>query len=246
MRKYYTYYIEHLRNWWMITLSFIIFHLSFSVALTSCETDSYDKGEGKYSQMQADFVVAGVGSDQRVDYVVTDEGDSLLAFPRFTTQSIEKADTTYRAILYYKLVNDDAGRAAVEAMGLSLVPTLTAHTPEEMDSLVGDMKTDPVKFESIWLARNRRFVNVSIILMTGQPDTDDVHQTLALMCDSVQHHADGRATACCRLYHDQGGVPEYYSLQRYLSIPVSSLAADTLRLSIQTYADPVVKSISLK
>ena len=29
MQKYYTYYIECLKSWWMITLSFIIYHLSF-------------------------------------------------------------------------------------------------------------------------------------------------------------------------------------------------------------------------
>ena len=108
------------------------------------------------------------------------------------------------------------------------------------------MKTHPVKFESLWLAANGRYLNVSIILMTGQPDSDDMHQTVALVQDSVVNRPDGRLTACCRLYHDQGGVPEYYSLQRFLSIPARSIPADSLQLEMQTYEGIVVRTIALK
>lgn len=211
------------------------------LGLGSCEQDNYDKGEGEYSQMTADFVEAGVGADKRIDYVITDEGDSLIAYPRFTTKSIETADTVYRAILYYNRVKNDKGQDAVDAIGLSLVPTLIPHPIDDMKHVM----TDPVKFESIWLARNKRYVNVSIILKTGQPDEEDARQTIALVKDSVQTHADGQRTLCCRLYHDQGGVPEYYSLQRYISIPVSLMDADTLRLTINTYEGQVIRVLPL-
>jgi hypothetical protein len=65
------------------------------------------------------------------------------------------------------------------------------------------------------------------------------------VADSVQTYTDGRRTLCCKLGHDQGGVPEYYSLQRYFSIPVSRIPADTLRLTINTYEGQVVKVLSL-
>ena len=198
------------------------FYLVALLLLVSCTQDNYDKGEGEYSLMRADFVEAHVGSDKRVDYVVTDDGDSLAAEPRFTTKSIGTADTTYRAILYYNKVKNSAGKMVAEAKSMSLVPTLDAQ------SSTSDLKKDPVKFESFWTARNLRYVNVSIILMTGKPDEEDIRQTLGFVCDSVIQHEDGRQTACYSLAHDQGGVPEYYSQQCYLSIPVNSIGADSL------------------
>ncbi len=234
-------HMKSFRVRWAKSVFYLFTFLPFCLSV-SCTQDNYEKGEGEYSQMTADFVEAGVGNDKRINYVVTDEGDSLIAYPRFTTKSIETADTVYRAILYYNRVKNDKGQDAADAIGLSLVPTLipsTLHLPPST------LKTDPVKFESIWLARNKRYVNVSIILKTGQPDTEDARQTITLVADSVQTYTDGRRTLCCKLGHDQGGVPEYYSLQRYFSIPVSRIDADTLRLSINTYEGQVVKVLPL-
>lgn len=216
------------------------FYLVALLLLVSCTQDNYDKGEGEYSLMRADFVEAHVGSDKRVDYVVTDDGDSLAAEPRFTTKSIGTADTTYRAILYYNKVKNSAGKMVAEAKSMSLVPTLDAQ------SSTSDLKKDPVKFESFWTARNLRYVNVSIILMTGKPDEEDIRQTLGFVCDSVIQHEDGRQTACYSLAHDQGGVPEYYSQQCYLSIPVNSIGADSLCLTLQTYEGKISRTLPLR
>ena len=233
-------HMKSFRVRWAKSVFYLFTFLPFCLSV-SCTQDNYEKGEGEYSQMTADFVEAGVGNDKRINYVVTDEGDSLIAYPRFTAKSIETADTVYRAILYYNRVKNDKGQDAADAIGLSLVPTLIPYTIDDLKQVM----TDPVRLESIWLARNKRYVNVSIILKTGQPDTEDARQTIALLTDSVQTHHDGRRTLCCTLYHDQGGVPEYYSLQRYFSIPVSRIPADTLRLTINTYEGQVVKVLSL-
>ena len=223
----------------LLGVAFFTLHSSL---FTSCTQDNYDKGEGEYSLMRADFVEAHVGNDQRVDYVVTDDGDSLAAEPHFTTKAIETADTTYRAILYYNKVKGSAGLPVVEAKGMSIVPTLVPALPE----LLGSLKTDPVKFESIWIGANRRYINASIILMTGTDNTEEYqYQSIAIINDQLITHVDGKRTLCCRLFHDQSGVPEYYSIQRYFSIPIQSLHADTLQLTINTYDGVVVKRISL-
>ena len=67
-----------------LSLLFVICHLSFCVALFSCTTDAYDKGEGELSQMRADMVEAHVNAEKYVDYVLTDDGDSLPAVKPFT------------------------------------------------------------------------------------------------------------------------------------------------------------------
>ncbi|MBP3767109.1 MAG: NigD-like N-terminal domain-containing protein [Prevotella sp.] len=212
------------------------------VLLFSCEADNYEKGEGEYSLMRADFVQAHVGSDKRVDYIVTDDGDSLTTEPRFTTKAIGTADTIYRAILYYNKVKNEAGKTVAEAKGMSLVPTLLLALPEMLDP----MKQDPVKFESLWTGSNGRYLNGSIVLMTGKDGEEDRYQAIAMVQDSVEQHDDGTRTLCCRLYHDQCDVPQYYSTQRYFSIPLTHVQADSMRIEIQTYSGKVVKTLAIR
>jgi len=226
----------------MKQLTYYLFAVLSFYLFVSCETDNYDKGEGEYSLMRADFVQAHVGSDKRVDYVVTDDGDSLAAEPRFTIKSIETADTVYRAILYYNKVKNGGGKLVVEARSMSLVPTLSPLSPD----ILSPVKTDPLKFESLWLSGNGRYLNASIILMTGKTDEENLLQSIALVRDSLLEHADGTKTLQCRLYHDQNGVPEYYSVQRYFSVPIKSVGADSIQLAIQTYTGLISKTIAVK
>ena len=44
------------------------------------------------------------------------------------------------------------------------------------------------------------------------------------------------------LYHDQGGVPEYYSQRAFFSIPVKVLVTDTIHLLINTYSGQVERT----
>ena len=66
----------------------------------SCEQDSYDKGEGTYSNMTADFVEAHVNSEKKIDYAITDNGDSLVISTPIEVSWTKTADSTYRDILY--------------------------------------------------------------------------------------------------------------------------------------------------
>ena len=59
-------------------------------------------------------------------------------------------------------------------------------------------------------------------------------------------HPDATRTSHLRLYHDQAGVPEYYSTQVYASILTSQIKADSVRISINTYKGPVTKIFSLR
>lgn len=212
-------------------------------ALVSCERDDYDKGQGDYSLMQADFVEAHANSAKNIDYVVTDEGDSLLIATTFTAKWISTPDSIYRAILYYNKVND--GRSA-EVISLSRPLTASIHAPDYFKK--EGIKTDPVHLESLWIGKNRRYLNLSMLLMVGRNDTEDkALHSLGVIADTVITHADGTRTGCLRLYHDQGGVPEYYSQRTYLCIPIRHLHVDSLQLTVNTYNDgPVTKTLPVK
>ena len=49
--------------------------LLFSMA---CTTEDYESGNGDNSFLRADFVEARSGEAKRVNYAITDEGDSLV------------------------------------------------------------------------------------------------------------------------------------------------------------------------
>lgn len=207
-----------------------------------CTQDAYDKGEGEYSLLRGDFAEAFVGSDKKVVSVTTDDGDRLpLAIP-FSASWITKADTAYRCMLYYNKVKSTDGAHQAEVVSMSSVPCPVLKSRSEMNPV----KTDPVKFESLWLSKTRKYVNLRLLLKTGMTDDSTAVQRLALVSDTVLAYPDGTRTRCLRLHHDQNRVPEYYSTQVYISIPTDSIAADTVSFTINTYDGTVVKVLPLR
>lgn len=211
--------------------------LSLVILATACEQDVYDKGNSEYSLMRADFVEAFVDNDKKVGYVVTDDNERLQLVEPYTAQWIERPDTTYRAVLYYNMVG-----AEVETLALSKVSTTRVRKPGEFKSGV---KTDPLGLESVWLGGNRKYLNLCLILKTGAVEDEKIVQTLGIIGDTIVTDAGGRRTYQLRVFHNQGGVPEYYSQRVYFSVPVSELEVDSLRLSVNTYNGVVSKGFLL-
>jgi len=221
----------------LLRLFVIIFLISsFSTLLSSCTQEGYETGDGEYSLIRADLVDVHVNGDRRVDYVLTDDGDSLRTQPPFTVGWIEKTDTTYRALLYYNLKD---GNVEGYSMGQVLAPTI-----KPVSRFKEGMKTDAVHLTSLWRARNGKYLNLRLRVMTGTEEGEEQHkQAFGCAADTLVTHADGRRTLHLRLYHDQGGQPEYYSKEIYLSIPLGNVEADTLVLGMQTYDGMVTKTI---
>jgi hypothetical protein len=192
-------------------------------AAVACTQDAYEKGEGAYSEMTAQLADAHVNSDKRVDYVDTDEGEHLMLSQSASARFITKADTTYRVSFYYKMVE---GKAEPLSMG-----RVTVFSPQ----VIKAMKTDPVRMESMWIGRSKKYLNMSFYVMTGTTDDDDVKQTLGCRRDGVTKNADDTQTLRLTLYHDQGGVPEYYSQRVYVSIPIQGIKVDSISLQVNTY-----------
>jgi hypothetical protein len=71
-------------------------------------------------------------------------------------------------------------------------------------------------------------------------------QKLNAVSDTLITYPDGQRTLSVLLYHDQANVPEYYSTQAYVSIPTTGLGVDSIRLYINTYSGPVIKTLPLQ
>lgn len=206
-----------------------------------CQTDSYDTGEGAYSHTTATFAEAQADSRKQITAFETDEGLHYRVTNPATASWVTRADSTYRTIVYYDTPGDGSG---VRLQAISQVPVLAVRPAAG----VKEMKTDPAGFESLWMSRNGRYLNLGIILKVGQTDgSDKERHVIGMTAGQMVTAPDGRRTLPLTLYHDQGGVPAYYSQKYYVSIPASALQnADSVALSITTWEGPVVKRIAVK
>lgn len=209
----------------------------------SCTQDAYEKGEGEYSLMRGDFAEANVNGDKTIVSVTTDDGDLLsLKEPR-KANWVVTADTIYRCLLYYNKVKGQSGSLQADVISIGQVPCTKVIPLAKFDK---ELKTDPVKFESLWLSKTGKYLNMSLQLMTGYTaDTTAVHK-LSFVSDTLVTHPDSKRTLHFQLHHDQSGVPEYYTTQAYVSLLVDSLNADSIHFTLNTYNGPVVKSLSLR
>ena len=208
-----------------------------ATVLAACQVDSYDSGDGEYSMLTADFVEAHTSQASAVDYAVTDGGDSLVMQQPLSADWADKADTLYRAILYY----DHAEGTAVQARSIVQVPVLRPNPP----SAFGTVRTDPVDLESVWLSPSGKYLNIGLYVKVGEGGPQGARHTVGLVCDSVGVSQAGGRTAYLRFYHDQGGVPQYYSSKTYVSIGCASLRADSVELAVETYDGTSVRCFRL-
>ena len=220
----------------------IILNSQLSILNSSCTQDGYDKGEGQYSYLRGDFVEAQIGADKNMVSLLTDEGETLPLSQPYTAKWITRSDTVYRCMLYYNKVRDSKGQTVAEPISVGEVPCPVI-TP--LSELEVEMKTDPVKFESVWMSKTGKYINLSFALKTGTTEDDEAIHTLRVVQDTIMTNPDGSRTSYLRLFHDQGGVPDYYSTQVYASIITSEISADSVRITINTYKGIVEKSFLL-
>lgn len=207
--------------------------------VTSCTTDSYEKGEGKYSLMQGDFVEAKVNAQRQIVSFSTDDGEKYDLSEPYTDKWIKTADTLYRCMLYYNKVENK--KAELVSIGEVPCPRIL-----KLAELKKEFRTDPVKFESMWLSKSGKYLNLYLQLKTGVTDDTTAVQQLAFISDTLIVNPDQTTIRHITLHHDQNKVPEYYSTKAYVSLLTDSIAADSIRISINTYTGLVSKKMLIR
>lgn len=207
--------------------------------VTSCTTDSYEKGDGKYSLMQGDFVEAKVNAQRQIVSFSTDDGEKYDLSEPYTDKWIKTADTLYRCMLYYNKVENKKA----ELVSIGEVPCPRILTLAELKK---DLRTDPVKFESMWLSKSGKYLNLYLQLKTGVTDDTTAVQQLAFISDTLIVNPNQTTIRHITLHHDQNKVPEYYSTKAYVSLLTDSIAADSIRISINTYTGLVSKKMLIR
>ena len=171
----------------LVRRCFFLFAFSLFCLTFSCTQDSYEKGEGEYSLMRGDFAEAHINSDKLITSITTDDGELLALKENKKAKWITTADTTYRCMLYYNKVKDASGKLQADVLSIGQVPCPGIHPLSEFDK---ELRTDPVKFESLWMSRTGKYLNMSLLLMTGSTDDTTAVQQLALVSDTLLRHPD--------------------------------------------------------
>ena len=211
------------------------FHIIALVGLlffsTSCSNTSYEEGDSKLSYLRTDFADATTDSQGRLSAATTDDGVSLTFTRPMQTSWSNVADSLCRVLLNYNMYANGADSNVVEPLAAKIVYTLQPAKP----SVQTQAATDPVSLVSAWKSKNGNYVNLRLGLKTGKASGDDQRQSIGLALDSTVT-SDGSTTYCLRFLHSQGGVPEYYTTDTYVSIPIKQMTTGSkVRLSLNTY-----------
>ena len=209
-----------------------------AIGLAACTNDGYDTGDGNYSYLTAEMALLHTNSDKAVASATLDDGTMLNMAKPFVTNFANKADTVYRALLYYD--KSENATSPVTPRGVTQVPVLNIKEAED----VQDMHTDPLGIESMWMAKNGSYLNFSLLLKSGTTD-DNLHQFVGIVSEGMSTDGDGKRHLTLRMYHNQNNVPQYYTIQRYVSIDMSDIDADILDIHVNTYNGEIVKSVVL-
>lgn len=211
------------------------FHIIALVGLlffsTSCSNTSYEEGDSRLSYLRTDFADATTDSQGRLSAATTDDGVSLTFTRPMQTSWSNAADSLCRVLLNYNMYANGADSNVVEPLAAKIVYTLQPAKP----SVQTQAATDPVSLVSAWKSKNGNYVNLRLGLKTGKASGDDQRQSIGLALDSTVT-SDGSTTYCLRFLHSQGGVPEYYTNDAYVSIPIKQMTTGSkVRLSLNTY-----------
>lgn len=210
-------------------------------AFTACTIDYYEKGEGDYSSMQGDFAMVHANNDKKIDYADLDNGERLYLAEPLAKTWVDKADALYRSMFYYK-----KNGSSIEVVSISQISEIGIISADTLKKRKVEVKTDPLKLESIWVSKNKQYLNASIYLKTGSATDENAMHSLGLVLDSIHLNSDKTKVLYMRLYHDQGGMPEHYSVNTFFSLPLEKLPVDSICLTVNTYDGKQTKCLSIK
>ncbi|MBM6992416.1 MAG: NigD-like N-terminal domain-containing protein [Prevotella sp.] len=198
-----------------------------TMLLVGCTTENYESGDGPYSYLRADFTEIHTVASGEMDYAVTDDNDTVMLQPHAQASWATAVDSIYRALLYHNKSGETSTPVTV-----TQVPVMNWVPTGRVDTL----QCDSLTLESSWISANGKYLNLALVVKTGNADGTDAKQTVGLAQDTSR--TTGSAAAALRLVltHRQNGVPQYYSAKSYVSIPLNTLPENTpIILTVQTY-----------
>ncbi len=208
--------------------------LFVALLLAGCSVDSYKTGDGGLSYLTVEFGEVKTAEAKTIVGFSSDDGLDVNFSRPYTAEWADKANGTYRALVYY----DKVEKGSTFAHSISQVPVVKPLITNRPDTV----KTDPLIFESAWKSTNGKYLNVGFYVKTGTADGKINKQLLGVWREKVVEHADGTKDVYLKVMHSQNKAPEFYRTKGYMSIPLDGKQNDRIFLSVVTYDGEVTKT----
>ena len=208
--------------------------LFVALLLAGCSVDSYKTGDGGLSYLTVEFGEVKTAEAKTIVSFSSDDGLDVNFSRPYTAEWADKANGTYRALVYY----DKVEKGSTFAHSISQVPVVKPLITNRPDTV----KTDPLIFESAWKSTNGKYLNLGFYVKTGTADGKINKQLLGVWREKVVEHADGTKDVYLKVMHSQNKAPEFYRTKGYMSIPLDGMQNDRIFLSVVTYDGEVTKT----
>ena len=196
--------------------AFCILHSALCILLASCTTEDYRTGDGNYSYYSAEMATLSL-EDTMVSRAELDD-DRVLVFESPLKSAVLRKNFSQslmgdscRLMLHFNKGAESP--TTVKSTRIHGADAVMMPNVALADTLKKEVKTDPLNIISSWKSRNGKFYNYNLSVKTGTKGEDSQPQTIGIVCDSVT-----ASTVYLRLAHDQRNVPQFYSVDAFLSI----------------------------
>lgn len=169
----------------------------------------HDDKDAPYPSIITELADCPTDGEGTMKSIVLDDDSRL---PLTNPQRGLKANVTYRALAGYTLSDGRATLYSLTTAALLRDSTAIGHC-------------DPTNMASLWLTR--RYLNLHLLPKTQNQG----RHAWGYIVDSIANRH-----AYLRLHHRQGTDPTSYSTDLFASLPLDSIAADTLTLRIATFS----------
>lgn len=207
---------------------YILYTALLGLMITACTNDVYEAGNGVYSYLKADFGMIYSNEAGMVERFVDDDDETVFFAEPFSASNI-KADTVYRALVYYDANGDEKIKMRSVAL-LNVCSPSTKAVPQNSND-------DPLHWDTAWMSNNGTFLNLGIRLMVGvDVENEQKVQKIGVHEDCKTLGPTGKHRVVLRLLHNQNEVPQHYSYPTYVSVPMEEYEqGDTIELHVNTY-----------
>lgn len=206
----------------------IVMALLFCIFLCEgCKKEDY-----VYPSVVTEFIGAQTNNDGTISQLVADDGTIYSVLQRDGLGGLV-ADTLYRTISIYEPITQENGKGNVAQLySCQLVLSVN---PLPASDFKGNIKTDPVDIQSIWLSGEY----LNMILLVQYKELSHLYH---FVDEGITSDQSGTQTLNLRLFHDRNNDNEAFTKQVYLSVPLKNYLqllrkGDKIRFNLNTYKE---------
>ncbi len=206
----------------------IVMALLFCIFLCEgCKEEDY-----VYPNVVTEFIGAQTNNDGTISQLVADDGTIYSVLQRDGLGGLV-ADTLYRTISIYEPIAQENGKGNVAQLySCQLVLSVN---PLPASDFKGNIKTDPVDIQSIWLSGEY----LNMILLVQYKELSHLYH---FVDEGITSDQSGTQTLNLRLFHDRNNDYEAFTKQVYLSVPLKNYLqlqrkGDKIRFNLNTYKE---------